>query len=30
MDCDGMERTGGGGGVRWTVMEWKGLEEQTA
>ena len=30
MDCDGVERTGGGDGMRWAVMEWKGLEEETA
>jgi len=31
MDCDGVERTGGAdGGMRWTVMEWKGLEEEAA
>jgi len=30
MDCGGVERTGGRDGMRWAVMEWKGLEEETA
>jgi len=29
MGCDVVERTGGDG-MRWTVVEWKGLEEETA